>query len=265
MRLISTTLLALATMSILSCSAPMTLVTYNVGVFGKYSPDSKPMVAQVIRCLDADIVSLNELDSCNRRHNLYQIEELAGMLGGWDFHFASAFPYAEGAYGNGVVSRSPILQTWSVALPKGEGAEPRSAAVVETERCIFASVHLDHKNKEAQLQQARVLNEWFSERFAGSRKPVFLCGDMNATPDAATIAELEKVWTRLSTTSPTHPSKDPRKCIDYIFSLKDARKVKALASGAPYAVSKASGKKDAGAILIDSASDHLPVYVKVKF
>lgn len=260
-----TALSVLSSLFLLSCSTPMTLVTYNVGAFGKYSADSKPLVAQVIRCLDAEIVSLNELDSCNRRHEVYQIEELARQLGGWDFHFASAFPYAEGAYGNGVVSRSPILQRWTIALPKGDGSEPRSAAVVETERCIFASVHLDHKGKEAQFQQARILNEWFSERFSGSQKPVFLCGDMNATPDATTIAELEKAWTRLSTNSPTHPSKNPSKCIDYIFSLNAARKVKVLASGAPYAVSSASGRKDAGAILIDIASDHLPVYVKVKF
>ena len=255
----------LAGLTLLSCSSPMKIMTYNVGVFGKYLEDSKPLVNRIIRHMEADIVSLNELDSCNRRHDVYQIEELAGLLGGWDYHFTSAFPYAGGAYGNGIVSRSPILQRWSIALPKGEGSEPRSAAVVETDRCILASVHLDHKNKEAQLEQARILNEWFTERFSGFRKPVFLCGDMNAVPDDLTIAELEKVWTLLSFNGASYPSRSPRKCIDYIFRLTSSRKVKVLAGGTPSLISIGAGHTGISAIPIFDASDHLPVWVKVRF
>jgi endonuclease/exonuclease/phosphatase family metal-dependent hydrolase len=87
---------------------------------------------------------------------------------------------------------------------------------------------------------------------------------MNALPDSPTIAALKEHWTLLSPTSPTHPSKRPQKCIDYIFSLTSARKVKVLRGGVPSAVSTASGRKDAGAIDISCASDHLPVYVTVK-
>ena len=247
------------------CHSKLNLVTYNVGVFGKYETDSSPLVASALTCLKADLVSLNELDSCNRRHNTYQIETLSRKLGGWDFHFASAFPYADGAYGNGVVSRAPVQKRWTLSLPKGEGAEPRSVAVVETKQCIFASVHLDHRSAEAQLEQVRILCRWFEEHFAASRKPVFLCGDMNALPESATIAALKEHWTLLSPTDFTFPSRNPVKCIDYIFSLTSARKVEVLRSGVARTVPIGFGGEQGGTLDLSRASDHLPVFIEIKW
>lgn len=51
------------------------LMTYNVGNFSKYRDDSLPEVARLIRECDASLVSLNELDSCNRRHNTFQLQQ----------------------------------------------------------------------------------------------------------------------------------------------------------------------------------------------
>lgn len=227
-----------------------TVMTYNVGVFSKYSEDSTAEVAALIKASGASLVALNELDSCNRRHNVYQLKELAEALGGWDYHFASAFPFAGGAYGNGVVSQEPIIARHSIALPLFDGSEPRSCAVVETENCVFASVHLDYKGITARTAQAQVLNDWFTEHYSACGKPVLLCGDMNSTPDYEAIAELLECWDMLSGTGPTYPSGEPKKCIDYIFSLKSAAPVKTLTSK----VITAAG----------DASDHLPVLVKFR-
>lgn len=232
-------------------SAPMieddalTLMTYNVGVFSKYK-DSLQDVAELIREEGASLVSLNELDSCNRRHNVYQLDLLAGALG-YESHFARAFDFASGAYGNGVVSSLPVISRARVDLPKLEGSEPRSVAVVETPLCVFASVHLDFK--DSQLEQAKIVNDWFTAHYSGFPKPVFLCGDMNAIPGSPAILELEKCWTRLSPEAVTFPGNG--KCIDYIFALKSAKQVEVL---------------DARVLTYRTSdlSDHYPVIVKVR-
>ena len=45
-------------------TATIRLVTYNVGVFNKYIADDYPLVAGMMREIEADAVCLNELDSC---------------------------------------------------------------------------------------------------------------------------------------------------------------------------------------------------------
>ena len=231
---------------------PLTLLSYNVGVFSKYEDDTTPQVADLIRGADASLVALNELDSCNRRHAVYQLQALSDELGGWPFQFASAFPYAGGAYGNGVVSRDKVVAQYKVHLPKSDGSEPRSVAVVETDRCVFASVHLDHKGEVAQSRQVEALNDWFKAHYAGFKKPVFLCGDFNAEPDSETIRMVRENWTQLSGEDFTYSTTNPCKCIDFVFAYKDAAPVKVVSSEV----------LTAGTATL---SDHFPVKVVVKF
>ena len=230
----------------------MTLVSYNVGVFSKYEDDTTPQVADLIRTTDASLVALNELDSCNRRHAAYQLKELATQLGDWSFQFASAFPYAGGAYGNGVVSRDKVLSRYKVHLPKSDGSEPRSIAIVETDRCVFASVHLDYIGERSQRDQVEALNDWFKAVYAGAKKPVFLCGDFNAEPDSETIRLMQEGWTQLSGTESTYSTTNPSKCIDFVFAYKAAAPVEVVSSE----------------VLTEGTetfSDHFPVKVVVKF
>ena len=196
----------------------MTLLSYNVGVFSKYEDDTTPQVAE----------------------------------GDWPFQFASAFPYAGGAYGNGVVSREKVLSRYKVHLPKSDGSEPRSIAVVETDRCVFASVHLDYVGENSQRDQVGALNDWFKAVYAGAKKPVFLCGDFNAEPDSETIQLMRQGWTQLSGTDNTYSTQNPRKCIDYVFAYKAAAPVEVLSSEVLTAGT-------------ESFSDHFPVKVVVKF
>lgn len=228
------------------------LMTYNVSNFSKYRDDSLPEVARLIRECDASLVSLNELDSCNRRHNTFQLQQLADTLAGYSYHFARAFSFAGGAYGNGVLSRQPVLQAFTLALPQADGAEPRSAAVVETESCVFASVHLDHVGKEARRQQMETLNEWFQARYGGCGKPVFLCGDLNTGPDSEVLNRLQEKWILLSETEPTYSTEQPSRCIDYILAFKDAIPIRTVSSR----------------VLTEGTaewSDHFPVLVTVGY
>ena len=226
------------------------LLTYNVGALRKYEESGAQEIARVIRETGATYVSLNELDSCNRRSNMYQLEALAKELECDNYAFASAFPFAGGAYGNGVITKDRITAQYIIALPKGEGYEARSVAVVETEDCVFASVHLDHSKGEAKLEQVRTLNDWFAMHFFSAQKPVFLCGDMNSTPDSEPYRMLCESWEPLSGVGLTYPAVEPVKCIDYIFRLRTSAPVKVLS----YEVVQTT----------PPPSDHLPVHVVVE-
>jgi len=231
----------------------MTVMTYNVGVFEKSGSNSLVRVAETINAFGADIISLNELDSCNLRHNTYQLKDLAEAVGYGNYHFAQAFPYADGAYGNGIISRKSILKSYRIVLPLSDGAEPRSVAVVETGECVFASVHLDHVGETARTEQAEYINKWFTGRYSGCDKPVILCGDMNDVPGSKTMEVFAKEWELLSGKAPTYPSYAPEICIDYILSLRSAGSVKVTARS----ISMDGTAKE--------ASDHLPVCIAIEY
>ncbi|MBR4734904.1 MAG: alpha-N-acetylglucosaminidase C-terminal domain-containing protein, partial [Bacteroidales bacterium] len=232
------------------------LMTYNIGAFSKNpvipSERSESSVSQIASVLaNTNMAALQELDSCNRRSPVFQLEKLSKALDGRPFHFARAFPFAGGAYGNGVLSSSDILASYTVALPMADGAEPRSMAVVETASCVFSSVHLDHVGKNARLEQVRFISDWFSEHYSGTPKPVFLCGDFNSRPESEVIGLMKENWDQLSGTEFTYSTDNPHGCIDYVFSWH---------GGAPVRVISSAVVTDAGRL-----SDHFPVSVTVEY
>lgn len=231
------------------------LVQYNVGVFSKEIDNSIPMIASMMKELGADAMSVNELDSCNTRHSNYQLADLADALGGWNFRYSRAMPYRDGAYGIGVAVPEEIIDGFSIPLPQGEGSEPRTCCVVETKEYVFASTHLDYRSESAMIGQASLINSVLKEKYSSSAKPVFLCGDMNSTPESDVLTELSKEWDVLSCSDPTIPADNPRNCIDYILALRNGAKYKVVGTNVPTIF------KDGD---VTVASDHLPVFVDVR-
>ena len=233
------------------------LVSYNVGSFAKFMTNSTEMVADMMNEIEADIIGINEVDSCNTRHNVNQAKELAAALGGWQWRYARAMPYRGGAYGNAVLvpSSVKILDAYTIALPKGTGSEPRSIAVVETPDYVFGVAHLDHTSEESVIGQVNVVNDW-AQRLGITDKPVFFCGDMNSKPESAAIKLLETKWTRLSSLENTISSSAPTSCIDFVFHYKTSAPVKVLGAHTMTKFRKGD---------VTRASDHLPVYVDVQF
>lgn len=231
------------------------LLQYNVGSFGKYMDNSTLMIADMVRELDADIVSLNEVDSCNRRHHTFQSLDLADALGGWNQVYGRAMSYKGGSYGNAVICPEEIIRHIVIPLDKGNGAEARCAVLAETRRYVFVSAHLDYK-MEAGPSQARQLSESVKSLCAGCGKPVFLAGDMNNYPDSETIAVLQKDWELLSVTNAsTFPCPDPNVCIDYIMVLRGGPSIELTGSSVADKFKKGN---------VETASDHYPLFVDIR-
>ena len=234
------------------------LVQYNVGAFRKSGGSSLTMIADMMKELNADVVSLNEVDSCTTRTSkINQIASFSYAMGGWNGYFAKAMDHMGGAYGVAVSSSANLapLKTYSVKLPQGDDSEPRAMAVVEFSDFIFASTHLGLTDS-SQMQQLNTINNWFATKYPSTSKPIFLCGDFNNTPSSELIAEVKKTWKNASTTGAyTMPSNNPRKVIAYIFVRSADQAVRIVKTAVP---------KQFNSGTVATASDHLPVYVDIK-
>ena len=231
----------------------LTLISYNVANMG-HEGDRLDDIARFIKETGADYAGLNEVDSCNQRHSNNQMKDIAEKLGGWNQHFASAFKFAGGGYGNGALCNKPLLEAFTLPVPQGSGHEPRSVAVIETEDIVFCATHLDFGPPgEPSYEQAVYLNQWFGDHYDCYGKPVILCGDFNTDPGTATINEMERCWTRLSKPTLSWSSDNPTMCLDYIFCYKGAVPVEVLDNDLP-----------SGIIDYTQVSDHLPVVVKIR-
>jgi endonuclease/exonuclease/phosphatase family metal-dependent hydrolase len=203
-------------------------------------------IKDIKRCskiiLDArpDVVAVQELDSMSRRNRKYVLGEMAKQTGYYDYYHRT-IPYRGGAYGIGILSREKALSTEFYPLPCRR--EPRGLLVVEFKKYYLLCTHLS-LNAQDRLTSVHIIRDIVSKL----DKPVFIAGDMNATPSSAPIRAFKEYTQVLNDVNKfTIPSNNPRKCIDYILGANGRFKVKK-----DYVYSDVL------------ASDHLPLYVDVK-
>ena len=252
--------LACLAMSLFACGSEqkntLTLVQYNVGIFDKYEASGFEAVANAVREMGADVVTLNELDSCTTRTGCVdQLAVFAETMGEWNCHYASAMPYKGGAYGVGVASKPEleVVRTDKIALPKLDGRECRAVAVVEYKDFVLCSTHLD-LTLESQLGQVATINHYMDSVYADFGKPIFRGGDFNAFPDSEPIAILKESWDLLTPETVSFPSHAPDRCIDFIFVRPNGKKITVESTSIPQTLTSAD---------LATASDHLPVALTV--
>ena len=200
----------------------MTVLSYNIhhgaGTDGKLDLER---IAQIIRDQRPDVVALQEVDiKTSRSGGIDEAAEL-GRLTGLNAVFGKAMDYSGGAYGQAILSRWPIKEHTVHQLPQRPGREPRIVLVARIEApsgdLFFASTHLDHEMEDVRIEQAAAL----SRILTGTKGPVLLAGDFNAAPESTTMRTLLEQWTDTAgaSASPTIPSRNPRRRIDYILAL----------------------------------------------
>ena len=179
-------------------------------------------IAKVIIETDPDLVALQEVDFLTNRAKKYDlVTELAWRTKMAPL-FARAMPYDGGEYGEGILSKWSFVSTRNIPLPYTPGNEPRAAAEVvvvlpSSDTIAFVGTHLDHlRDEKDRIAQALRINEvFFSNKY-----PTIMAGDLNARPESNTISILKEVWTVSDikiNPSPTFPSIDPKRKIDYVM------------------------------------------------
>lgn len=252
------------------------LVTYNVGVFGKWDLSSEDYTATLMKELDPDAIALQELDSCTTRSGVerFQAETFAAAMGeNWGHSYGYALKsYKEGSYGIGEVwnkDRMKMKNVFKVMLPKGEAREERALLVVEYENMVFASTHLNG-NATSLQPSVEIITETLKAKYGESDMPVFLGGDFNARPDNPSIEYMRQNWTILTPVGATGVGGKNRGvepapqtieevqggCIDYIMLLNNKAEVELLDSQIYFKFENGSAFE---------SSDHLPVFVDVRF
>lgn len=191
------------------------------------NPPSKPnfidmeAIAKVIMASDPDLVALQEVDVNSRRSgiDLNQAKELA-RLTGLNYYFKQSIPFQGGGYGNAILSKFPIEDSFFLQLSAEVGTEPRAILGVQitlpgNKKIKFASTHLDFSSATNSAQQAKEVTAYFEKESI----PVIIAGDFNAVIGSEAINSIDKTFARTCAGEcpPTIPVDKPTKAIDFIF------------------------------------------------
>lgn len=265
-------------------------------------------IAAVIRASGATLVGLNEVDRATSNHPENQAKKLAQTTrtngNYWDSRFFTAISRPVGAYGNAILynksvypeitddsrfSRLELPNTKEnsstvITYPKlnsnGEvdvwkKEEVRCVGILETDKCVFATVHLGLSD-EGRERQVKVLNKYFREHFLNYEKPVFLCGDFNADPwitDVICANPVDELmgsdWVRITQdTTKSHPSGNvlTDKRLDHFFVYRNTtvKDVEVVSEMTPKQLNQL-GISGWGYQQMTFLSDHRPVIVSVKW
>jgi endonuclease/exonuclease/phosphatase family metal-dependent hydrolase len=129
---------------------------------------------------------------------------------------------------------------------------------VEFKDVVYCVTHLDHVSATDRLSGVETITKWAKENYSNASKPVFLVGDMNATPTSETVQKLQEDWVWISPDRNTFPSRTLTKCIDYILVLKNGYESKVEVTASGVVTSSVNP-------LTYNASDHCPVWVTAKW
>jgi len=170
----------------------LTILDWNLWWrFGERWRERQPLILDVLRNTDADVVTLQEVWGVERN---YQAQEIALALGfNWAYDPASLI---EGqGFGNAVLSRWPITAHRSFLLPSipsDDGSRNCRAlyACIDGPRgpLDVCTTHLSYKPEESQIRQQQVAAICeFVAGLPGRDFPPVVCGDFNAVPIADEI------------------------------------------------------------------------------
>jgi endonuclease/exonuclease/phosphatase family metal-dependent hydrolase len=205
------------------------VLSYNIhhgeGIDGRLDLER---IARIIRSVEPDLVSLQEVDKNARRSgSADQAAELA-RLTKMQVVFGANIPLQGGQYGNAVLSRFPVRRHENHKLPNFDMGEQRGVLEVEFDlpgadtQILFFATHLDHRRPDAErLASAKAINERILRQ---PDRPAILVGDLNAVPDSAVLKEFLKQWTVTNDHPlPTIPVREPARQIDYILFRPGSR------------------------------------------
>jgi endonuclease/exonuclease/phosphatase family metal-dependent hydrolase len=197
------------------------VLSYNIeGHAAAVRPDHLEEVARVIRELQPDVVALQEVHRGTWQARFADQAAELGQLTGMAVAFGPSFHVWGGEFGNAILTRGVVHEPRVVRLPSfGEPRSLLSATVAldggEVDVLVTHLAAWGGLNRHIRTEQARCL----AEHAKAARRPLVLCGDLNATPGSPEVATLlagDLVHLTGALDEPTHPLLGQR--IDYIVA-----------------------------------------------
>jgi endonuclease/exonuclease/phosphatase family metal-dependent hydrolase len=218
-------------------------------------------IAKVILSEKPDVVALQEVDRGVDRSGKIDIITKLADLTDMTYAFGKTIDYRGGDYGNAFLTRFPILEERNLHYTLLRPGEQRGLLQlildVRGEEIVVANTHLESSSDDSARMSS--VGELRSALRGYSPRPAVVCGDLNDLPESRVIAELEKdfadSWALAGRGEGfTFPSDGPKRRIDYILVLNNAK---------PDSASAAVQLRPLSArVLQSSASDHLPLLVE---
>lgn len=221
------------------------ILTYNVrNGRGMDEKTDYERVADVINSIHPEVAALQELDSITTRSNGVDVLKAIAEKCGMNYFYGASIPYRGGKYGIGILSEDVPSNTSFLPLPGRE--EKRGLLMAEFKDYIFFCSHfsLTEADRIASVQL-------ISQKAKELHKRIIFAGDLNASPESEAINLLSENWINLSGKQPTFPSSGPKECIDYIWGLSCCNYIYNII--------------EQEVVPEKIASDHLPVFVDVRF
>ena len=212
-------------------------------------------IAKLIKETNADIVALQEVDRGVERTNKVDIMTMLADGTDMTYAFGKNIDFQGGDYGNGVLTKFPILEERNLHYRMIREGEQRGLLQlvldVRGQEVVFMNTHIDYREDDAErVSNVGEIREAV-KRFAP--RSVIICGDFNDLPNSRTILlmkeELSDSWETVGAGEGfSYPTAKPIKRIDYIFVSKPG--------------TGASLRPVSARVLHSDASDHLPVVVE---
>jgi endonuclease/exonuclease/phosphatase family metal-dependent hydrolase len=181
-------------------------------------------VASVLRRMDADVITLQEVDDrTERTGGVDQVAEIARLLGYEGVHGPHR-PFQGGFYGNAVLTRLPVRLSRTHPIPPASGSAlavhevvvgvPVAGSKTDSLPVSVVSVHL-----AGSVQERRAQAEAVTATFEAAGRPMVLAGDFNGRPDDPVVSWLGRRW-QVGTKAGdprTYPSPEPDREIDFVM------------------------------------------------
>ena len=212
-------LCALVSAGPVASQTTLRVVSYNIKHgLGNDGRVDLERIAEVIRGLDADVVTLQEVDRGVARtggvDQTSRLAELTGMRG----LFGDFRPYDGGEYGMAVLTRLPVVAVHNHRLPQApapiSALEVQVVAGPQGRIVSVVGIHLV-TTPEERLAEADTLTGILE----GRAHPVVLAGDFNSRPGDIVLQRLDQDWLVVPKEGDrfTYPSDVPDREIDFIM------------------------------------------------
>ncbi|NSW52871.1 MAG: endonuclease/exonuclease/phosphatase family protein [Anaerolineae bacterium] len=168
----------------------MRIATYNLRHHADRWQERFPLVVDTLLAADADLVGLQEVSLRLGTHNQAEIivDAMHQKLGRecYQVYFVECRGTQKGNEGVAIVSRVPVLETETIALPGIWRVAIRVTVEMEGRRMGLIDTHLHHEpifEETIRYPQAQALLAWAQQ----CNHPQIIVGDFNARPDSTTI------------------------------------------------------------------------------